>query len=68
MSHLHVVEALAINADDGTLCDESTWVDVVNKLEDHTALAFLGQHKQDFLFVAGIEALAVDDGTAAVAL
>ena len=41
-TNLEVVEALAIDTDDGTLRDEGMRVDLVNQAEDHVALSFVG--------------------------
>ena len=41
-TNLEVVEALAIDTDDGTLRDKGMGVDLVNQAEDHVALSFVG--------------------------
>ena len=67
-AHLEVVEALAIDADDGALRDEGVRVDLVDELEDEVALAALAEHEEHLHVVAGVEAGGVDDGAAAMAL
>ena len=66
MTHLKPVEALAIDADDGTLTDERVGVNLVDELEDLRALALLGQHEQHLHLSSAIETLSVDDGAATV--
>ena len=66
MTHLKPVEALAIDADDGTLTDERVGVNLVDELEDLRALALLGQHEQHLHLPSAIEPLSVDNGAAAV--
>ena len=68
MLHLEAVEALAIDTDDGALRNEGRGVDVVDDLEDATALAPLGQHKEHFHVLAAVEAVSVDGGDASARL
>ena len=66
--NFHFVEALAIDADDGTLRDEGVGVDHLDEAEDVGRLALAGQQTDDLALLTGVPAVAVEDGDAMVGL
>lgn len=66
--HLHSVEAVAVNADDGALRDKGCRVNGVDNLEYFPALALLDEHEKNVCFIARIRAIAFENGASAVML
>ena len=67
-THLELVEAFAIDTNDGTLRDEGMRVNLVDDTEDEVALPALGQHKEHLHFLTGIKTVGIKHSTAAMGL
>jgi len=61
-----MIEALAVDADDGALCHEGLGIDLVDEVEDDRRLALFGEAEEDLDGSLRIEPVAVERGAAAV--
>ena len=61
-----MIEALAVDADDGALCHEGLGIDLIDEVEDDGRLTLLRQAEEDLDGPLRIEAVAVERGAATV--
>ena len=66
--NFHFVEALAVDADDGTLRDKGVRVDHLDKAEDVGGLALAGQQTDDFALLTCVPAVTIEDGDTVIGL